>query len=260
MRDIFDDIFGNDPRDPVESARRNMRPDLRRRFYRTTGVERAGEGYRVVLDGRAVKTPARRELAAPARELAQAIAAEWDAQKDTIDPARMPVTRLANSIIDGVADNMAAVAADIEKYLGSDLVFYRAGEPDGLVQAQQQHWDPVLAWAREELGARFVLAQGVVYAAQPPEAVAAMRKAVPRDPWALGAVHSATTITGSALLALALALGRIDRDAAWAAANVDEDWNMQTWGRDEIALERRAERFRDFSAAAGMLGCLRRES
>jgi chaperone required for assembly of F1-ATPase len=169
----------------------------------------------------------------------------------------MPLTRLANAIIDGVAKKPGPAAAEIEKYLGSDLLFYRAEEPEGLVAHQAQHWDPVLQWARDELGARFVLAQGVTFVDQPREAVAAAAKAVPADPWRLGAVGSATALTGSALLALALAHGRLGVEDAWTAAHVDEDWNMTKWGRDEQALERRAFRFTEMSAAAQVLSALR---
>src|SRR5581483_1056453 len=124
-------------------------------------------------DGRPVRTPARRPLMAPHRELAERLAAEWNAQQNVIDPVAMPLTRLANAIVDGVADAPAEVAAEIEKYLGSDLLFYRAGDPAGLVAAQRRHWDGVLEWARTALGARFLLAEGVMHVAQPREAVAA---------------------------------------------------------------------------------------
>ena len=144
MRDIFEEIFENQPLDPMESARRNMRPKLRARFYQDGDGGRGRRG----LSG-AARRPAGADarrgglLAAPVRELAQALAAEWQAQQDKVDPAAMPLTRLANSIIDGVAPSPAPVAAEIEKYLGTDLLFYRAAEPDGLVARQRQHWDPV---------------------------------------------------------------------------------------------------------------------
>lgn len=253
MRDIFEDIFKGNPLDPMESARRNMRPDLRKRFYETPAVEEAGGQFRVLLDGRIVKTPARRELAAPSRALAEMIAAEWDAQKDVIDPAAMPLTRLANSIIDGVADQAAAVTGEIVKYLGSDLLFYRADGPAGLIQMQERHWDPVIAWARDALGARFILAEGVVFVRQPEEAIEAAHRAIPTGIWPLGAAHAVTTLTGSPLLALALAHGHADAGQVWAAAHVDEDWNMSAWGRDETALQRREQRFREFVAAAQIL-------
>ncbi len=252
MRDILDDLFGREPLDPTEAARRNMRPQLRKRFYSQATV---GEGapFPVLLDGRPVKTPAKNLLAAPVRALAQAIAAEWDAQDARIDPAVMPLTRLANSILDGVAAAPAPVADEIAKYLGSDLLCYRAGTPEGLVAAQARHWDPILAWAREALGARFVLGEGVMFVAQPEHAVAAARAALPADPWRLGAAHVITTLTGSALIALAVAQARLDAEQAWDAANVDEDWNMHLWGRDELALQRRAARFAEMQAAATVL-------
>jgi chaperone required for assembly of F1-ATPase len=254
MRDIFDDIYRHNPLDPEEAARRNMRVDLRKRFYEKVSVDGTEGAFGILLDGKPVRTPARRILAAPARALAQAIADEWDAQKDVIDPGKMPLTRLANSIIDGVIDAPGPVAEEIENYLGSDLLFYRADGPEGLTQAQEKHWDPVVAWARDELGARFILAEGVVFAPQPEEAIAAARAAIPaQHPWALGAVHAVTTLTGSALLALALAAGRLDVDSAWAAAHVDEDWNLATWGRDEVVLARRTLRFAEMQAAAQVL-------
>ena len=262
MRDIFEEIFENQPLDPEESARRSMRPKLRARFYRAATVVEGPDGFQVLLDGRPVRTPARAALAAPVRDLAQAIAAEWDAQQDKVDPAVMPLTRLANSIIDGVAPSPAPVAAEIAKYLGTDLLFYRASHPDGLVASQRQHWDPVVEWAREKLGAHFVLVEGVMHASQPQEAIAAAAKAIPRgadieECWRLGALDVVTTLTGSALLALALAARHITTDEAWTAAHVDEDWNMQFWGRDAVILERRAYRFAEMQAAALVLDKLR---
>jgi chaperone required for assembly of F1-ATPase len=250
LRDIFNDLFANERPDPVEAARRAMRPPLPRRFYRQAGIEEAEGGFRVMLDGRPVRTPARGFLIAPSRALAQALASEWDAQGETINPLTMPLTRLANTIVDGVVASPAAVADDMEKYLGCDLLFYRAEGPPQLVDRQAHRWDPVLAWAREVLGARFILAQGVVHAVQPESAAAAARAAIPVDPWRLGALHAVTTLTGSALLALALMRGRLTADEAWEAAHVDEDWNMEQWGRDEIALKRRAARRGELDAAA----------
>ena len=253
MRDLFEDIFKNAPLDPVQAARRAVRPHLRRRFYQRAEVEDADGEFRIVLDGRPVKTPARRTLAAPTRALAQALAAEWDAQRDVIDPAKMPLTRLANTIIDGVTDAPSAVADEVKRYLACDLVFYRAPGPAGLVAWQAEAWDPVLAWVRETLGARFVLAEGIAFVTQPAQSLAAASSAIPTDPWRLGAMHAITTLTGSALIAIALSRGALSVDAAWAAAHVDEDWNMKFWGRDALALERRAARFSEMQAAAVVL-------
>jgi len=252
MRELLEDLFGTEPLDPIEAARRNMRPNLRKRFYQAVTV---GEGtpYPILLDGRAVKTPVGGALAAPVRSLAEAIASEWDIQGERIDPATMPFTRLANTIIDGVAPNPEPVRQEIAKYLGSDLVCYRAATPEGLVARQAQHWDPVLAWAREAHGACFVLSEGVMFVAQPDNAVAAARAAIPSDPWRLGAVSAITTLTGSALIALAVAAKQLSVDEAWAAAHVDEDWNMDFWGRDELAMQRRTARFVEMQAAGTVL-------
>jgi chaperone required for assembly of F1-ATPase len=254
MREIFEDIFINQPLDPNESARRSMRGPARHRFYDRARAAEGALGYYVLLDGKPVRTPARSVLASPTMPLAEAIAHEWEAQRGEINPGAMPLTRLANSVIDGVAAAPEAVAREIAQYLGSDLVCYRAAGPQELIERQAQHWDPVLAWAREALRARFVLAQGVVFVEQPEAALAAARDAIPiDDPWRLGALASITTLTGSALLALALAAARLSLEEAWAAAHVDEDWNIDTWGRDESALQRRAHRFADMQAAAEVL-------
>jgi chaperone required for assembly of F1-ATPase len=253
MRDIFEEIFAQGPIDPVEAVRRSNCALLRRRFYKIAHVDEADGGFAIRLDGCAVRSPARRVLEVPSRALAHALAAEWNAQEELIDPLNMPLTRLANSIIDGVVDAPAAVAVEIERYLGSDLVVYRATGPQGLIARQAQVWDPLLDWAHETLGARFVLGQGISFVAQTAVALAAARAAIPRDPWRLGAVNAITTLTGSALIALAVLAGRLSADEAWAAAHVDEDWNMDFWGRDELALERRAVHFAEMRAATTVL-------
>jgi chaperone required for assembly of F1-ATPase len=252
MRELFENA---PPDDPSEATRRSMRTVLPRRFYETAATAAVADGYAVRLDDKPIRTPARRMLAAPTLALGEAIAAEWQAQKDVIDPAKMPLTRLANAIIDGVADAPQPVAAEIAKYLASDLLLYRAGAPPGLVERQAQHWDPILAWARQALGADFKLGEGVVHVAQPEAALAAARAAIPLEPWRLGAVHAMTTLTGSALIALAMARGALSADAAWQAAHVDEDWNMAQWGRDEMAAARQEFRFAEFQAAATVLAC-----
>jgi chaperone required for assembly of F1-ATPase len=254
MSDIFEDIFANPPLDPVEAARRAVRPQLRKRFYDRADVTETAGQFAVSLDGRPVMTPARKPLAAPARALATLLAEEWNAQGEFIDPATMPLTRLANTIIDGVTASQPEVAAEIAKYLGADLVFYRADTPEGLVARQSAAWDPILDWARETLGARFVLSQGVMHVAQPDSALAAAAAAIPGDDaWRLGALHAVTTLTGSALIALALMHKKLSVDSAWTAAHIDEDWNMEFWGRDALAMERRAFRFREMQAAASVL-------
>jgi chaperone required for assembly of F1-ATPase len=254
MRDFLENI---EPTDPMTSARRGARTPLRRRFYDHAKVLSTGSagpgGFAIVLDDKPVLTPKARPLAAPTLALGEAMAAEWEAQKEAIDPATMPLTRLANSVIDGVADAPDAVKAEIEKYLGTDLLFYRADAPEPLQEHQAQHWDPILAWTRDTLGADFKLGQGVIHVAQSEAAKKAAAAAIPNDPWRLGALHVVTTLTGSALIALALLRGQISAKQAWLAAHVDEDWNMEQWGRDEMALERRTFRHAEFLAAAKIL-------
>lgn len=260
MSDLFENLFGDQPLDPSEAARRNMRA-LRRRFYQKAAAREVEGAFAVELDGRPLRTPGRRRLAFPSRVLAEQAAAEWNAQADVVNPALTPLTRLANTVIDGLADAgaearreaRAAAAADIAKYLGTDLLVYRAQGPDRLVGRQNAAWNPFLAWARDAHGARFILAEGVTFATQPEGAVAAMQRLIPADPWRLGAAHVATTLTGSALLALALAEGATSPDEVWTAAHVDEDWNMELWGRDDEALARRAARRAEFDAAARVL-------
>ena len=252
MRDLLNELLDQEERNPMEAARRNMRPAMRKRFYKSAAI---GEGNALLLDGKPVRTPARRLLAPPQPCVAAALAAEWNAQGEQIDPATMPLTRLANAIIDAVADQPDAVRGEIEKYLHSDLVFYRADGPQGLIGRQAQLWDPFVNWARDALDARFVLAQGVMHQAQPSHAVQAAAKTIPRDLWRLGATASLTTITGSALIALAVAAGAVAAEQAWTAANADEDWNMEAWGRDEDALQRRATRRAEFDAAVLVLQC-----
>lgn len=253
MRDIFADIFTEMPANPVEAARRGLGRQLPRRFYERSQIGEGAEGISVLLDGKPVRTPARRPLAAPARALAEAMAEEWEAQREVIDPGLMPLTRLANSIIDGVADAPAPVAAHIAEYLGTDLICYRAAQPEGLRARQEKFWNSVLAWAGAELDAHFILGEGVVHVKQPQSAIANASKAIPNEAWQLGALHSITTLTGSGLLALALLHRRLSADEMWAAAHVDEDWQMEQWGRDDAALARRAFRLKEMQAAAQVL-------
>jgi chaperone required for assembly of F1-ATPase len=230
---------------------------LPRRFYTLAGVGEAEGGFAVLLDGRPLRTPRKAALVVGSRTLAEALAAEWAAQVEVVDPASMPLTRLVNVAIDGVTGETAAVRADIVGYAGSDLICYRAEGPEGLVAAQARAWDPVVTWAREVLGAHLRRTEGVMFVRQSDAALAAVRAAIAHlDPLALTAVHVATTLTGSAMLALALLHGRLRVDEAWAAAHVDEDWNIAQWGADAEAMQRRAKRFEDLRAAALVLDAL----
>jgi chaperone required for assembly of F1-ATPase len=256
MRDLFDEALGNSPLDPEEAVRRTTRGPRRKRFYARAGVVEAPGGFAITLDGKPIRTPSGRQVVAPVREIADAIAAEWEAQKEFIDPLTMPLTRFANSVVDAVVDPVDAVTEDVAKYFQTDLLFYRAGHPQALVAREAEHWDPVLFWAADALGAYFILAEGIVHVRQPDSAVAAARAALPGDPWLIAALHVVTTLTGSALLALALLRGVRDQDQVWTAAHVDEDWNIEKWGADEEVAARRAARLVDFKAAASILAAL----
>ena len=260
MRELFDEVAGQSPLDPQEAARRAARAPQRKRFYAQAGGAEADGGFAVTLDGKPIRTPSGRAITIPSQEIALAVAAEWEAQADSIAPLTMPMTRFANSVVEAVVDRVGLVADDVAKYFHTDLLFYRAGHPEALVAREASHWDPVLFWAADELGAHFILAEGIVHVRQPEQAVAAARAALPDDPWSVAALHVVTTLTGSALLALALRERVLGADQVWAAAHVDEDWNAEQWGQDEEAVDRRAARAVDFRAAARILEVLRKRA
>ncbi|SHG10314.1 Chaperone required for the assembly of the F1-ATPase [Kaistia soli DSM 19436] len=245
---------GHEPRDPMRSAESGRA--LPKRFYKAAAHERGADGaYLIQLDGRPVKTPAKAVLAVAEQRVAAAIVAEWAAQGTVIDPATMPVTRLANSAIDGVAQNADAVRAEILNYAGTDLLCYRAGTPERLVALQDDAWNPLIDWMHERFGARFLLAEGIVHVAQFPETIEAVDKALGApDALELAALSTINTLTGSAILTLAVLHGRLTAAEAWAAAHVDEDYEISLWGEDDEATARREARWREFQAAALVLG------
>ena len=249
----FPPADGSDP-DPIKATQAAMKTPAPKRFYKSASAEERDGSFALLLDGRPARTPARRALSVPTRALGEALAGEWQAQGSEIDPSTMPLTRLVNSAIDGVADRPEAVIDDLVRYAGSDLLCYRADEPERLVAEQGAAWDPVLDWARDALGARFGLAEGVMPVEQPAEAVAAVRRALERvpSPFGLAALHAMTTLTGSVLLTLAHADGAIDAGAAWEAAHVDERHQERLWGEDAEAGERRARRQTEFRAASDL--------
>jgi chaperone required for assembly of F1-ATPase len=244
----------SDDDDPIRTSQRLARPELPKRFYQKATHGPHEGGFALLLDGRVVKTPARRPLVVAREQVAAALAAEWDRQGERIDPATMPMTRIVNAAIDRVAENAAAVRGEIVRYAASDLLCYRAETPDALAAMQAKVWDPLVRWAREVLGAHFHLAAGVVHVTQPADALEAIdRAAAAYDPLALAALSTVTTLTGSAILALALAHGRVSAEEAWEAALVDEEWQIQQWGRDEAAMVARAFRWREMQAAGLIL-------
>jgi chaperone required for assembly of F1-ATPase len=228
-----------------------------KRFYQAATIEQDAGGFGLRLDGRPARTPARNLVVLPTAAAAAAVAEEWAAVAATVDPRLMPMTRLVNSVIDGVAQTQDAVRAEIVRYAGSDLLVYRADSPPDLVRTQQAAWDPVLAWSRASLGADLRLGRGVMFVAQPPAAIERLEAAMSAltgtgaaAPFRLGALHVMTALTGSALLALAVLAGHLTAAEAWSAAHVDEDHQIAQWGADEEAMARRSLRWIDMDSAA----------
>jgi chaperone required for assembly of F1-ATPase len=225
-----------------------------KRFYQGAAAEAAGGGWRILLDGRVVKTPQRGELLLPTAGLAEAIAAEWRAQGPQIDPASMRLTKLANTAIDAVTPNLTAVAADVLGFAARDLLCYRAKAPQSLVERQRASWDPMLAWTGQQYGARLIATDGIMPVDQPAASLAPLGAELASfDPFALTALHVMTTLTGSAVLALAHAAGRLSLEECWAAAHVDEDYQASHWGEDAEAKHRRSLRFADMRGASEFL-------
>jgi chaperone required for assembly of F1-ATPase len=225
-----------------------------KRFYTAASV---GEGRRILLDGKSVKTPGRRDLALPTDLLADAVADEWNAQDREIDPRSMKLTGLANAAIDRVAPAPEAFARGLAAYGESDLLYYRAEGPAPLVARQAERWDPILAWAQQRYDAVFELASGITHMPQPADTVARLNAALAAlDPFALAGLSPLVTISGSLLIALALAEGAIAINTAWDAATLDEQWQIEKWGEDMEAVAALANRRRDFEAAARFLALL----
>ncbi len=226
----------------------------KKRFWTAATV---GEDGAILLDGRPIRTPAGGLLRAPCAALAGAAAAEWNAQTGKVVPASMPITRALNSAIDRVTPQRAEVAKIVAAYGESDLLCYRADTPAQLAALQANAWDPLLAWAEERFGARLTSAIGVMHVAQPAEAVARLTKVIEKmDAFSLTALHDLVALSGSLILGLAVAEGRLTAAEAWAASRIDEDWQSEQWGVDAEA-EAVAERRRaDFEAAARFLSLL----
>jgi len=246
-------------KNPMRAAQAKMRPEPVRRIYRTVDVREDDGRHALTLDGRDALTPGRNRLAAASRPLMLRVAEEWARQGEMLDPADMLITRLLNSAIDGVSQKMEETRAEIVRYAGSDLLCYRADAPETLAERQRLALDPVLDWAAERIGAHFVLTAGVMHVEQAPETLAAVRAALEDfdDPAALASLSAMTSLTGSAVLAVATAAGFLSPADAWRAAHADEDFQNELWGVDEEAAARRAARWREMAAAAVVLEATR---
>ncbi len=226
-----------------------------KRFWKTVSVERTESGWEIRLDGRPVRTPGRVPLAVPTQAMADAIAGEWRAVAEDIDPRAMPLTGLANAAIDRIAPDPRTFAAGLARYGESDLLCYRSDHPVLLRERQDRVWDEPLSWARARYDVHFEIVTGIMHRDQPQATLARLEDAITaRAAFELAALNQVVTITGSLVLALALAERALDADAVWAAANLDEDWQIEQWGEDMFATQARAVRQADYDAAVRFLG------
>ncbi|GAA0751193.1 ATPase [Sphingomonas sp. ABOLD] len=224
-----------------------------KRFWKTVTIV----GGAIELDGRPVRTPDRAPLILPTPQLAEAVAEEWRSVGEELDPRAMPLTGLTNAAIDQIAPNPAPFAADLARYGESDLLCYRAELPEPLVERQAAQWDPLLDWARTRYDVHFETTAGIMHRPQPPATIARLNEVVAAlDPFRLAALSPLVTISGSLVAALALLEGAADRETIWRAAQLDENWQAEQWGEDELATRARNVRRADFDAAARFLSLL----
>lgn len=229
-----------------------------KRFYKDAKAVAVDGGYAVQLDGKPVKTPSKSALHIPKRALAEAIAAEWQGQDETIKPTALPLTRLVSTALDRVVSRRAEVIAELVKFAGTDLLCYRADDPPSLAERQRQTWQPLLDWAAERYDATLSVTQGITPIPQPPAALAAIERAIAaHDAMELVALHFATTSCSSVILGLALLAGRITPEEAFDAAQLDETYEIERWGEDAEQMQRRAALKDDIAQAARFAALLR---
>lgn len=229
-----------------------------KRFFDKAATQPLEGGIGITLDGRAVRTPAKAPLILPSRALAEAIAAEWNAQGDKIDPRSMPLTGLANAAIDRILPDPASFAANIAIFAESDLTAYRAEQPASLIARQAGLWDPVIEWAKGRYDIAFAVTSGIIHQPQPNTTLERLRAATAaHTPFELAGLHQLVTISGSLLIGLAMLEQAIDSATGWEAGHIDELWQIEQWGEDDLAAKARAARRADFDSAAEFLTLLR---
>lgn len=227
-------------------------------FWSEVTVTRGAEGWGVALDGRAVRTPGKLPLVLPTAALADAIAAEWRTQEGEIRPAAMPLTRAANSALEKVRPTRAAVVEMLAGYGETDCLCYRAENPAALVARQRAAWDPWLDWAASDFDARLRTGVGVMFVDQDADALGRLAAAIAaHDDFELTGLHDLVTLSGSLILGLAVSRGALPADAAWEVSRIDETWQEEQWGVDELAATAAAERRAAFLSAAHLLTLVR---
>jgi len=228
------------------------------RFYKDVSIAPADGGFAVLLDGKPVRTPARNALVLPSEAMANAIAQEWGVQGNEIVATTMPLLRLANTVIDGVSVNREDVIGAILRFGENDLLCYRAHQPRELLTRQREGWDPMLDWAGQRLGAQFKIAEGLNHVDQPPQTLAALRVALAaQDVWTLAGLHVIASITGSVVLALAVADGRTTGVHAFQLSRIDEIYQAEKWGEDAEAIKRTANLAHELDKAVELIAFVR---
>lgn len=228
-----------------------------KRFYKTATAAQDAP-YSVRLDERPLRTPGGKPQVVPTRALAQALAAEWDAQGEQLDLSTMVLTKAVNTALDKIEARRAEVVEELSRFAGSDLLCYRAASPRELVERQVKAWDPWLEWASRDLGVSLRTATGIVHVEQEPQAIEATRRAIDAfDNFALTALHPAITISGSAILGLAFGRGLLGADALLSLSRIDEDYQAERWGEDAEAAAVRKNRQDELALAARILVLLR---
>jgi chaperone required for assembly of F1-ATPase len=228
-----------------------------KRFYKDVTVVSEAQGHSICLDGKPIKTPAKALLQLPTRALADAVATEWTMQGDTIDPKSIPFTRHANSVIDRIMPQRAAVVAEIAKFGGSDMICYHASGPADLVALQMESWAPLRDWARAQLGADLLVTAGINPVHQPEASLAALHRAVEaHSDWQLAALYDSVSISGSLVIGLALSRGQVSADEAWRAGQLDELYQVARWGEDDLAKVARKDKREALDVAARLFQLL----
>ena len=231
-----------------------------KRFWTTTSVTERAEGFGIALDGRPVRTPLKRELEIPTRALADAISAEWNAQGEKVDPGSMPLTRYMNSVVDSISDNREAIVDTVAAYADTDMLCYRATHPQPLIEKQASVWDAYLTWVAQAYGAPMVVTQGILPVEQPEATLTALRQRVTaHDDTSLAALHDLTALSGSLVLALAVSDEHVTPEVAWSASRVDENWQVEQWGEDDLATTTAERKRGEFANAARLLMLSRKQ-
>ena len=261
MRDILTDLENDEDnvvKDPMRVAQQSMKMQMPKRFYKEVGVDEDEAGFAITLDGKAIKTPGQNPVRLPNQVAGELVAQDWDAQQEHINMGQMPHQRIVNTAVDGVIRDPQSVVEEMLRFSGSDLLCYRADNPEGLVELQRQHWDPILDWAAKDLKANFDLVEGLIHQPQPQAALSAFGLALDsiECPFKLACLYQVTALTGSSIIAMAVYHKALSCDEAWNAAHVDDDWQISQWGDDDEAIARRAVRKRDMNAACDLLAAL----